>query len=183
MIKNFLLMLEKIGLRKYIFVFSLIAAFHELEEWNILKWHLKYNKNVPSDVTDFHLRLAFILISILIFIWILISLIPKNKKITAYIFSPFIIISLLNGFEHLIWMIKFRVYAPGVIFGFFFEVPLICYVLYRMLKEKLIAKWYLLILGIIVLAGTIQLILLGNKLDPFIAGAMRLSKALSDFIW
>ncbi|MBN1501362.1 MAG: hypothetical protein JW982_14475, partial [Spirochaetes bacterium] len=101
MIKNIFNKLEKIDIRKFIFTFPFIAALHELEEWNILSWHLKYNTNVPSDVTDFHLRFAFIIISILIFIWTFISLIPKDKKITAYIFSPLILISLINGFEHL----------------------------------------------------------------------------------
>ena len=138
MIKNFFMKLEKIDLRKFIIVFPFIALLHELEEWNILKWHLKYNTNVPSGVTDFHLRLAFILISILIFIWTFISLIPKNKKITAYIFSPLIILGLLNGFEHLIWMIEFRVYAPGVIFGFFF----LAYGFFRLIRTIMKLKEY-----------------------------------------
>ena len=183
MIKNFVHVLEKIDLRKFIFSFPFIALLHELEEWNILKWHLEYNTNVPSDVADFHLRLALILISLLIFLWTFISLISKNNKITAIIIFPLIAMSLLNGFEHLIWLIEFGVYAPGVVFGFFFEVPLLLYIVYRMLKEKIIAKWYVMLLGIIVTLGIIKLILLGNKLDPMIAGAMKLSKELSDLIW
>lgn len=182
-IKNFVYVLGKIDLRKFIFAFPFIALLHELEEWNILKWHLKYNTNVPFDVADFHLRLAFILISLLIFIWTFISLISKNNKITAIIIFPLIAMSLLNGIEHLIWFIEFGVYAPGVVFGFFFEAPLLLYIVYRMLKEKIIPKWYVILLGILVTFGIIMLILLGNKLDPMIAGAMKLSKELSDLIW
>lgn len=46
-------------------------------------------------------------------------------------------IGLLNGFKHLIWMIEFASYVPGVIFGIFLDAPFIFYISCSMLKEKL----------------------------------------------
>jgi hypothetical protein len=182
MIKNIFNRLDRIDIKRFIFTFPFIATLHELEEWNILNWHIQHNTNVPTEVTDFHLRFAFIIISILIFIWTIVSLLPKDKKITAYIFSPLILISLINSFEHLFWTVSFGAYAPGLIFGFVFEVPLIIYIIYRMLKEKLINRWFAGIVGIIVLAGIVKVILHGNELDPLIADIMRLSKRITDVI-
>lgn len=183
MLKNLFIKLEKIDLRKFIFMTPFIACLHELEEWNILPWHRKYNTNVPSDVTNLDLRTIFILISIFIFIWTFISLVPKNKKTTAYIFFPLISLSFINGIEHLIWLIEFKVYAPGFIFGFLFEIPLIIYIAFRILKENLIAKWYSVVFGVITVFGIVNLLLLGRELDPIIRGAMNFSRVLADLIW
>ena len=172
----------KTDLRKIIFVFPFVACFHELEEWNILPWHRRYNTNVPSDVTNVDLHIIFILISVFFFIWTLISLVPKNKKTTAYIFFPLMAISFVNGIEHMIWSIQFRVYAPGFVFGFLFEMPLVIYIAFRTLKENLVAKWYSTVFGVLAVLGSVNLVLLGKELDPVISGAMKFSHVLSDLI-
>ena len=180
--KNLFGKLGKTDLRKIIFIFPFIACLHELEEWNILPWHMRYNTNVPSDVTNAGLHIIFILISVIFFIWTLISLVPKNNKTTAYIFFPLMTIGFVNAIEHLIWSIEFGVYAPGFIFGFLFEMPLIIFIAFRILKENLVAKWYSAVFGVLAVLGTVNLLLLGKELDPVIRGAMNFSKVLSDFI-
>lgn len=178
--KNLFAKLGKTDLKKIIFIFPFIACLHELEEWNILLWHRRYNTNVPSGVTDTDLHLIFILISVIFFIWTFIALVQKNKKVTAYIFLPLMTISFVNGIEHLIWLIEFRVYPPGFIFGFLFEMPLILYISYRILKENLVAKWYSTAFAVLAALGMVNLLLLGRELDPVIRGAMNFSKVLSD---
>lgn len=179
MLKNLLIKLGKTDLRKIIIIFPLIAFLHEMEEWNILPWHRKYNTNVPTDVTSADLHIIFILISVIFLIWTLISLAPRNKRITAHIFFPLMTISFVNGAEHLIWAIQFGVYSPGFIFGFLFEMPLIIYTTYRIFKERLIMKWYSIAFGALAVFGTVNLLLLGTELDPLIRSAMTLPKALS----
>jgi hypothetical protein len=173
---------ENIKLRTLIKVFPFFALFHELEEWNILAWHRIYNSNVPPEITDSNLHNIFILISVVFFIWIYLSLIPKNIKITTYILIPLFVGSLLNGVEHVIWTIDFGIYAPGPIFGFFLETPLIFYIFFRMIKDHLITKWCLFLFGIIVFIGSLKLIVLENKLDPIIVSLMKFSKTLSELI-
>jgi len=175
--------LQGIDIRTLIFIFPYVACLHEFEEWNILKWHRTNQTNVPPDITNLDLRTIFLLINLVIIIWTVVALWPKNKKVTAYIFFPLMAISLINAFEHLIWLIHFGVYPPGFIFGFIFEAPLILYIAYRMLKEKLIAKWFAGIFLLIVLAGIVNLMLSGTEIDPAIVNIMKLSRPISDFIW
>ena len=92
-------------------------------------------------------------------------------------------VSLINAFEHLIWLIEFHVYAPGFVFGFIFEAPLILYMAYRMLSEKLVAKWYAGLFGLIVVAGTVKVLMLGKQIDPAIVNVMKLSRPIAEFIW
>ena len=181
--KSMLLKLQSIDMRTLIFIFPFIACLHEFEEWNILQWHRTYNTNVPPNITDLDLRTIFLIINLIIIIWTVIALLTKNRKATAYLFSPLMVISLINAFEHLIWQIEFGVYAPGFIFGFIFEAPLILYMAYRMLKEKLLPKWYAGLCCGIVAIGIVKLILLGAAIDPAIVDIMKLSPAISDFIW
>ena len=184
MMKRILLKLQSIDIRQLIFVFPFIACLHEFEEWNILKWHRTYNTNVPPGITDLDLRTIFLLINLLIIIWTVIALIPKNnRKATAYLFSPLMVIGLINAFEHLIWQIEFGVYAPGIIFGFILEAPLILFLAYRMLKEKLVTKWYAGLFSLVVVAGTVKMLFQGTEIDPAIVQIMKLSRPIADFIW
>ena len=92
-------------------------------------------------------------------------------------------IGIENGLQHLIWLIQFDRYAPGVVFGFFIEVPLACYILFRIIKEKSVARWYLAVFGLLILAGTIHTLTLGDKPDPGIRNIMIFSKSLARFVF
>ena len=181
-IKQALQKLDNIDIRKYIYIFPFVALFHELEEWNILEWHRAVNTGVP-DVTDLHLRTFFIIVSLLQFVLIGISLIPKSRKATYYILIPVMALAMTNGIQHLIWLVQLRIYAPGVIFGFFFGVPLSSNILYRIMKERIVEQWYLIAFGGVILAGIVRTLLAGNDLDPAIRNAMLFSKSLSLFLW
>lgn len=52
-------------------ILPFIFALHELEEWNTLAWHQKYQLNVPDvpDVTDIHLQTIFVVLIIFSFIF------------------------------------------------------------------------------------------------------------------
>jgi hypothetical protein len=182
--KSVLSKLQSVNIRAWVFIFPFIACLHEFEEWNILEWHRTYQTNVPPDITNLDIRTIFLIINLVIIIWAVIALLPKNNpKATAYLFFPLMAISLINAFEHLMWLTEFRVYAPGFIFGFIFEAPLIIYMTYRMLSEKLIAKWYAGLFGVVVAAGIVKLLLLGAEIDPAIVNVMKLSRPIAYFIW
>jgi hypothetical protein len=175
--------LHTISFRRLITLFPVIACLHEFEEWNILKWHRAYNSNVPVDIVNLDIRTVFILINILIILWTIISLIPKSNKRSAFLFMPLMLIGAVNGFEHLFWLIRFGVYAPGFVFGFLFEMPLITIIFYRMIKERLIVHWYAGVFGVITIAGVVNLLMLDDAIDPVIVSVMKMSPAISHFIW
>ena len=158
-------------IRTLIYLIPFIFLFHELEEWNILKWHRDVNTGVP-DVNNFHVRLTLIFVVILNFVWTGISLIPYSDTVMAYIIMPLIAVGILNGFQHLLWLVKFRRYAPGVIFGFFLGVPVLLYIVVRILNENLVSPWYVILCAAAVFISIFNTVRLKAKIDPLIGKAM-----------
>ena len=177
--------LEQITLtdiRTLIYIIPFISLFHELEEWNILKWHQRVNINVPN-VSNLHVRITLIFVVILNFIWTGISLIPKSEIIMTYMILPLLAIGVMNGMQHFIWFVKFREYAPGVVFGFFLGVPILLYIVIRILDKNYISPWYTIVCSILVFLGIIHTIRLGTKMDPMIRKAMLLGSSISNLIF
>jgi hypothetical protein len=174
---------EGTDIRKLLWMFPFVFMFHELEEWNILPWHRQFQTNIPPDVTSLDLRTFFLFVILLIFILTYLSLIPKNKKTNSYLLLPFITLNCYNGMVHLYWSFYFKTYAPGVIFGFFIGVPFAIFIIYKMLKEKLVKKWYVSLFVILSILLCIQAVILGDKIEPGLVNAMLFSKKLAVWIW
>jgi hypothetical protein len=79
---------------------------------------------------------------------------------------------------HFYWSIYFASYAPGLVFGFFVGVPLIGIIIFKMISEKLISKWYAYLMGVIFTAMFARVIIIGDKLESGIVNAMLLGKLL-----
>jgi hypothetical protein len=52
-----------------------------------------------------------------------------------------------------------------------------------MVHEKLIKKWYLFVFGLLFTALFIEVILLGDQLEPGIVNAMLFGKKLAQLVW
>jgi hypothetical protein len=174
--------IKNINIRTLIKIVPFAFALHEFEEWNILAWHQKHQSNIPA-VADIDLRTIFLFLVVLVFIVFNLALIPRNKKITAYILFPFISFMCYNGVVHLYWTIYFKDYSPGLIFGFFVGVPLTGLILYKMLKERMVKKWYAFIFGGLVSYLFIEVIILGDKLEPGIVNAMLFGQKLAQWLF
>ena len=158
-------------------IFPFLFALHEFEEWNILSWHQKYQSNIP-DVTDWHLRIIFILFTGIVFAIFYFANKLRNRNITAYIVVPVLFLLLYNGSVHFYWSIKYVTYSPGLIFGFFLSVPVILIMIYKIMSQKMISKLYAVLCGTICTALFIHVIILGDKLEQGIINAMLLGKML-----
>jgi hypothetical protein len=177
-------LIENTDIRNLLKIFPFIFMLHELEEWNILHWHRQFQTNIPPDVANIDLRTFFLFIILLFFALTYLCLIPKNKKINSYLLLPFIIMgSFYNGIVHLYWSFHFQTYAPGVIFGFFISVPFALLIIYKMLKENLVKKWYVLIFVVLSVILVIQAMNHGDKLEPGIINAMLFGKKLAQWFW
>jgi hypothetical protein len=162
-------------------IFPFIFALHELEEWNVLAWHRRYQSNIP-DVTDLHLRIIFVaLIAAVFLLFFFVSKI-KDRNISAKILLPVFAILLYNGLVHFYWTFYFQAYSPGLIFGFAVSMPVIGIIIYKMISVKLVTKWFVSLIGIIFIVMFVNIILTGNKLEPAIVNAMLLGKIISGWI-
>ena len=157
-------------------------ALHEFEEWNVLLWHQNHQSNIPA-VSHIDLRTIFLLLIVICFVVFFTAIQFKNKRIMAHVLFPLLSLMCYNGIVHLYWTFYFSDYSPGLIFGFFMGVPLISLIIYRIMRDNLISKWYGLTFGLLFTALFVEVILLGNKLEPGIVNAMLLGKKLVGWLW
>ena len=174
--------INKIDLWTLIGLIPFIFALHEFEEWNILSWHRKYQSNIP-EVTDLHLQIIFVFLIAIIFLTFLILKRFKNRKTSAYIFFPILSLLIYNGVVHLFWSIYFSSYSPGLIFGFIISCPYIGYIVYRMISERLISKFYFSVWLIVFIILFINTIINSDKLEAGILYAMLLGKLFADCLF
>jgi hypothetical protein len=175
--------LSSLNIRSLLWLFPFVFMFHEFEEWNILPWHRHFQSNIPSDITSLDLRTFFLFIVILFFALTYLSLLTINKKISSYLMLPLITFNFYNGIVHLFWSFYFHTYAPGVIFGFFIGAPLTILIVYKMLNEKLVKQWYILLYAVLSIFLIVQAVSLGNKIEPPLVHVMIFSKTLANWIW
>ena len=159
-----------------------VFALHEFEEWNTLSWHQRNQSNIPA-VTDIDLRTIFLFLIVISFVVFYTLIQLKNKKITAIILFPILALICYNGIVHLYWTFYFMDYSPGLIFGFFLGVPLMIIIMYKLIRENLIKKWYAILVGLLFMGLFIEVIHLGDKLEPGIVNAMLLGRKLAQRIW
>lgn len=157
-------------------------TLHELEEWNALQWHLKHQSNIPP-IADIDIRTIFLFLIVVCFIVFNLALQFRNKNFTSYILIPFVGLMCYNGFVHLFWTFYFNDYSPGLIFGFFLGVPLMILIVYKMLREKLVKKWYVLIFALLFISMFINTIHLGDKVEPALVNAMLFGQQLVEWLW
>ncbi len=170
--------LNRIETRKLVYALPLISLLHELEEWNILAWHRFVNVGVP-DVTDLHVRTALTFVILLNLVWVGISLLSRSRKVMYVALIPLLAINIGNGFQHLIWLLEFGIYAPGVIFGFCLSVPVSLLIVGRIFMERAVVSWYPILFGLFALTLVILTLLRGNEMDPMIGNAMILGRSVS----
>jgi len=153
---KFFMWLNGFDFRKLVWVVPIVLCLHELEEWNMLDWYRQHQFDIGS-LTNLDARTWLLFISLVGFVWTACSLIPRNKKITAYIIMPLIVFMLGNGVQHLVWVISYWSYQPGFIFGAIVTLPVYSYVIFRAVRDKLTPIWYpLVLLAVVFIPGLID---------------------------
>lgn len=174
--------IDNSNLIRWLKIVPFAFALHELEEWNTLSWHQRNQSNIP-DVTDIDLRTVFLFLILFLSVVFYLAIHVRNKKITAYILLPFITMLCYNGIVHFYWTLYFSDYSPGLVFGFFLGVPLMIMIMYKIIHENLVKKWYALIVALLFAGLFIEVMLLGDKLEPGIVNAMLLGQKLAQWLW
>jgi hypothetical protein len=78
----------------------------------------------------------------------------------------FIPMVFMNAIQHLLWVVMFSAYSPGMLSSFFLVIPSVIYITWRVLKERLLPKWYIIILYLLIVPKIIETIEYGNKVMP-----------------
>lgn len=174
--------LNSMDFRNIIWFIPIILFFHELEEWNILKWYKENYSDLPQS-TNRSIRVWLIGISLVGFTLTAICFFVPYDIITALLICMLIAITLQNGLQHLYWLIYFKKYAPGVVFSVLFGIPVDIYICFRMLKENLVSIWVLIIICVLIIPGLMETVKSKNRMTKSIRGAHELGINISNRLW
>jgi hypothetical protein len=174
--------LSSISFRNLIWLIPIIMLFHELEEWNILKWYKENYIDLPSS-TNRSVRVWLIGISLVGFVLTLIGYLIPNNGASAFLICLLIAFTLQNGLQHLYWLFYFKKYAPGVVFSVLFGIPAGFYICFRILMEKMLPIWILIVIGLLIIPGLVKTVKAKNRMTKGIRGAHMIGLRIAKRLW
>ncbi len=168
-----------ISFRIVIWILPIAWAFHEMEEWNIISWYQRHFVN-PPEMTPLSVLALLVCSTLVGFLWTFIASLFRNLKITAGILLLFfILVAFMNAIQHISWTVMFYSYSPGVLSSVFLIIPSVVYITWRVLKERLLRKWCIIILYLLIVPRIIETIKYGNEVMPMFEGLYRFANWLA----
>ena len=175
--------INRLPFRKVIWFLPIGWAFHEMEEWNIVSWYRGHFVNPPemAPLSVFTLLAYSTLVG---FVWTFIASLFRNSKVTAGVLLLFFILAaFMNAIQHISWTVMFCAYSPGVLSSFFLIIPSVIYITWRVLRERLLPKWYIIILYLLTVPRVIETIKCGNEVMPMFEKLYRFANWLARLLW
>jgi hypothetical protein len=104
--------------------------------------------------------------------------------VTAGILLVFFIpIAFMNAIQHILWVIIFRSYSPGVLTSVILIIPTVIYISWRVLKERLLPNWCIVILYLLTVPRVIETIKYDNEIMPMFERLYRFANWLARLLW
>jgi len=170
---------NRLSFRIVIWILPIAWAFHEMEEWNIISWYQRHFVN-PPEITPLSVSTVLACSTLAGFLWTFIASLFRNSKITAGVLLLFfILVAFMNAIQHISWTVMFCAYGPGVLSSVFLIIPSVIYVTWRVLRERLLPKWYIIILYLLIVPRIIETIMYGNKVMPMFERLYRFANWLA----
>jgi len=117
------------------------------------------------------------------FVWTFIASLFRNPKVTAGVLLLFFILAaFMNAIQHISWAVMFCAYSPGVLSSVFLVIPSVIYVTWRVLKERLMPKWYIIILYLLIVPRIIETIRYDNEVMPMFERLYRFANWLAGLL-
>lgn len=160
---------EKISFRKIIWLLPFVYMLHEFEEYNILTWYQNnFDTSTMAPLTIKSSWVWFIFVSLIGYLWTAISLIPKDKRATAFILLPAGAIVLQNAIQHVYWLFAFSDFniGYGILTAILLLIPVVLYLVTRVIREKLVPPWYIALLTLLIIPGLVATMKAGNTITP-----------------
>ena len=171
--------INRLPFRKVIWILPIGWAFHELEEWNIISWYQRHFVN-PPEMTPLSVLVLLAFSALVGFVWTFIASLFRNSKVTAGgLLLFFIPVAFMNAIQHVLWAVMFYAYGPGVLSSGVLIIPSVMYITWRVLKERLVPKWYIIILYLLIVPRIIETIMYGNKVMPMFERLYRFANWLA----
>lgn len=167
-------MLAQVNFLHLLWIFLIIAAIHELEEWNIDQFERRHFSGLPPAATDKSARMVIAYVIAIGLLWVSAAALTGSPATAAWIIMPAVAFMIMNALQHIFWTIYFRQLAPGVISSIILVIPYGLYLIAEALRQGYIPVWYVAILAAIFGAGLVQTIISGSRMPPLIRAANQL---------
>jgi hypothetical protein len=159
----------------------IILTFHELEEWNILKWYKRHFIDPPPS-DNLAVRTWILFCSFIGYLWTYLSILMPNNHVTAFFMGLLILITVQNAIQHIYWQFLFHAYSPGIIFSTIGLVTGV-YVIYKETNEGYLPLWVDFILLIALIPTTIQTIRAKNTMTKSVQNVHHFGIKLAYWVW
>ncbi len=178
---NIISLLIKPDFITLIWLFFFGFVIHELEEWNIDQYEQRHFIGLPSGSTDRSARMWIACVCLIGLVWTVLASLPADSSIAAWIFLPAVAILVQNALQHIYWSFYFKQYSPGTTTAIVL-IAIGSYMFYVSAQKSYLPGWYLILLGIFIIAGLIQTLRAGKQMTPLIQAINRIGIILSDRI-
>lgn len=179
-------MFRSIGMEVLIFIIPIILFIHEMEEWNIYKFHQEnYSSNVHGE-TILSGRLWLIFLSLFGFCWTILCYLIPSIVISSILMMFLIDFTILNSIQHIGLSIKIRKYNPGLIFGGVIALSVAVMIITEMISRGILPLWVVIILLCLIVPFIVETAISSkkNKLPKMVEWilnfSIKLEKVLSE---
>ena len=160
---NIFTTINQIDFLTWLWLFVIVFALHEVEEWNILRWYQRNYVDLPPS-TDKAVRVWIIFVILIGFVWCAVATLPGSQVLAAYVFLPAIAVAIQNALQHVYWLFYFKQYAPGIITSVFGLIPFGIYLVIRAIWQNFVPLWYVGILILLLIPSLAQTVQAKNKM-------------------
>jgi hypothetical protein len=171
-------MLALLSIRQLFILIPLVLFLHEMEEWNIVKFH-KSNYDMKIDETNLSERLWLFILSLIGLLFSIVCINISSKIISCSLFLVLVTFLIVNGLQHLLLSAVMGKYNPGFIFGGVFGTVLGVYFDIKLIVEGIIPLWIFVTINIIWFVPTVIDTIISrkeNKLPNMIVQILRFSR-------
>ena len=165
-----------------IWLFYIVFVLHELEEWNIDQFEHRNFVGLPPAATDRSARMWIAFVCLVGLVWCAVATIPGSPSLAAWIILPAVAIMVQNALQHVIWSAIFRQYSPGLVSAVVLLIPLGSFMIARAVQQGFVPVAYAVVCAALVVIGSAQTILAGNKMTPLVRAINILGIKLSEKI-
>jgi len=171
------------SIRTVLWLIGIAFVLHEAEEWNLVSW-LTANFQPEPAFSDRDARTLLVLFAILGISFTALSLRLFGSRGALYALLPlFVGIIFGNALTHIVWAAYFGGYVPGVATSIVLLVPLILYLLGRVVRERLVSLWLLVPLIVVAVIQPVGAALSGSTLSDAQLAIQRLGSRLGTWLW
>lgn len=159
---------ESVDITHAFWIYCAFFVMHELEEWNIAAFEKRFFEGLPAVHTARNARAFIGIAAVLAILWCAAASLAARPGVSAAIFLPAIVIAATNGLQHVIWSIRFRALASGLLTSVLLILPASACLVTLILSRALVPLWYVAALSGVASLTLVSTLKAGTRAPSFV---------------